>query len=98
MSESNPPPAANDDPENDGWDARDLLRDLQRGEHGIFEIISTPFADWLDAARREWWLQEGEPESARSKRSSSTPVAPFANRLKFTPSFDAVAPSGKLEP
>ena len=45
-----------------GWDARQLLRDLQRGEHGIFEIISTPFADWLDEARREWWAQEGEPE------------------------------------
>jgi len=45
-----------------GWDARETLRRLRRGEHGILDIVSTPFADWLDAVRREWWAREGEPE------------------------------------
>ena len=45
-----------------GWPAEDVLRDLRRGDRDLREILSTPFADWLDARRREWWLQEGDPE------------------------------------
>jgi len=45
-----------------GWDPREVLRDLRRGGRGPLEIVSTPFADWLDTRRRLWWLQEGEPE------------------------------------
>ena len=45
-----------------GWAADDVLRDLRRGEYGIREIVSTPFADWLDTRRRMWWLSEGDPE------------------------------------
>lgn len=45
-----------------GEDARELLRDLRRGRHGIFDLVSTELSDWLDASRREWWAQEDEPE------------------------------------
>ena len=45
-----------------GWDPRELLRDLRRAGHSPLEIVSTPFADWLDTRRRMWWLQEGEPD------------------------------------
>jgi len=45
-----------------GWDPQDLLRDLRRGGHAPVEIVSTPFAEWLDTRRRIWWLEEGQPE------------------------------------
>ncbi len=45
-----------------GWDPADTLRELRRGEHGVFDIVATPLADWMDRARRLWWAQEGEPE------------------------------------
>ena len=45
-----------------GWNARAFLRNLRRGEHSPLDIVSTPFADWLDVQRRIWWLQEGDPE------------------------------------
>src|SRR5690349_18244242 len=45
-----------------GWDAREVLHQLRRGEHGILQIASTPLSDWLDRSRRMWWAQEGEPE------------------------------------
>jgi hypothetical protein len=44
------------------WKARDFLRNLRRGGLSPLEIVSTPFADWLDVQRRIWWLQEGDPE------------------------------------
>ena len=45
-----------------GWDAREVLRQLRRGEHSILDIASTEFTDWLDGARRLWQADEGEPE------------------------------------
>ena len=45
-----------------GWDAREVMRNLRRGERSLLEIVSTPFADWLDVQRRIWWLSEGDPE------------------------------------
>jgi hypothetical protein len=45
-----------------GWDAGTALRQVRRGEHSAYEIVSTPFADWLDRSRRLWWAQEGAPE------------------------------------
>src|SRR5690349_21729118 len=45
-----------------GFDAREVLRELRRGDHKAQEIASTELTDWLDRARRLWWAQEGEPE------------------------------------
>jgi hypothetical protein len=45
-----------------GWDALDVLKELRRGCHPSRDIVSTPFADWLDQSRRQWWAEEGEPE------------------------------------
>jgi hypothetical protein len=45
-----------------GWNARAFLRNLRRGGHAPLQIVSTPFADWLDVCRREWWASEGDPE------------------------------------
>jgi hypothetical protein len=45
-----------------GRDPQDVLRELRRGEHGIIDIASTWFSDWMDASRRSWWASEGEPE------------------------------------
>jgi hypothetical protein len=45
-----------------GFDAREALRELRRGDYSVFEIVTTPMVDWLDRARRDWWRQEGEPE------------------------------------
>lgn len=45
-----------------GFDPNDVLRDLRRGRHGLLKIAATEFSDTLDAARRAWWCEEGEPE------------------------------------
>lgn len=45
-----------------GWDPAAILRELRRGGHGVLHIASTPFAEWLDGRRREWWRSEGEPD------------------------------------
>jgi hypothetical protein len=47
---------------NFGWNAGEVLRDLRRGGQSLLDIVSTPFADWLDTRRRIWWLEEGAPE------------------------------------
>jgi hypothetical protein len=45
-----------------GFDPHDVLRDLRRGRHGLVDIAATGLSDWLDASRRRWWAEEGEPE------------------------------------
>jgi hypothetical protein len=45
-----------------GFAPHDVLRDLRRGRHGLVDIAATGLSDWLDASRRRWWAQEGEPE------------------------------------
>ena len=45
-----------------GWDPRDALAELRRGDHGLVDIATTPFAEWLDASRRVWWADEGQPD------------------------------------
>ena len=47
---------------NFGFDAREVLRDLRRGQYKVQDIASTELTDWLDASRRLWWGEEGEPE------------------------------------
>jgi hypothetical protein len=44
-----------------GWEARDALRELRRGGHGLLDIVSTPLADWLDRSRRNYWETQGDP-------------------------------------
>jgi hypothetical protein len=44
-----------------GFDPQEVLRDLRRGRHGLLEIATTEFSDTLDASRRAWWREEGEP-------------------------------------
>lgn len=39
-----------------GWNAGEVLRDLRRGRAKLLEIVSTPFADWLDGP----WGSRGE--------------------------------------
>ena len=45
-----------------GFDAGAVLADLRRGDMRSKDIVSTPLSDWLDASRRQWWAEEGEPE------------------------------------
>ena len=45
-----------------GWSPADALAELRRGELGLVDIATTPFAEWLDASRRVWWADEGQPE------------------------------------
>lgn len=45
-----------------GFDAGAVLADLRRGDIRSKDIVSTPLSDWLDASRRKWWAEEGEPE------------------------------------
>lgn len=42
-----------------GFDAREILRSLRRGEHGLIDIVDTPFVQYLDAQRRAYW--ESDP-------------------------------------
>jgi len=45
-----------------GFDANHVLRDLRRGGRGLMEIVDTPFAQYLDLKRREYWASTpGEP-------------------------------------
>ena len=44
-----------------GWDAQEALRELRRGGHGFLSIVTTPFAEMLDSARREYWESQGDP-------------------------------------
>ncbi len=60
-----------------GFDARQVLQSLHRGEHRLVEIVSTELTDWLDRSRRMWWAQEGAPER---------PPYPDASFLKWQPS------------
>ena len=43
-------------------DPHEVLRQLRRGKHTIYEIAGTEFSDWLDASRRDWWRREGDPQ------------------------------------
>lgn len=45
-----------------GFNPRDTLTELRRGRHDLMEIVSTDLTDLLDASRRIWWAQEGEPD------------------------------------
>lgn len=45
-----------------GFDAAEALLDLRRGGRDPLQIVSTPFADWLDRSRRKYWLGNGDPE------------------------------------
>ena len=45
-----------------GFDPSEVLSELRRGKHDIREIAGTGFSGWLDASRRIWWAEEGEPE------------------------------------
>lgn len=45
-----------------GFDPHSMLRKLQCGSIHSREIVSTPFSDWLDRVRRDWWQSEGDPE------------------------------------
>ncbi|NUQ18030.1 MAG: hypothetical protein HOP95_06190 [Sphingomonas sp.] len=45
-----------------GWNAGDVLRDLRRGGHTALHVVSTPFTDFLDSARRAWWLESGDQQ------------------------------------
>ena len=44
-------------------EAKEMLRDLW-GTKNVYTygVAGTGFSDWLDASRRVWWAQEGEPE------------------------------------
>jgi 1,2-phenylacetyl-CoA epoxidase catalytic subunit len=35
----------------------DPLAELRRGRHDVRQIVGTPFSEWLDAARRQWWAE-----------------------------------------
>ena len=48
-----------------GFDPHEVMAELRRGRHDFRQIVSTPFSDWLDASRRKWWTEEGEPERPR---------------------------------
>ena len=48
-----------------GFDPHDVLSELRRAGHRPNQIVTTPFAEWLDRSRREWWASEGEPERPR---------------------------------
>ena len=48
-----------------GFDPHEVMAELRRGRHDFRQIVSTPFSDWLDASRRKWWAEEGEPERPR---------------------------------
>ncbi|QNP43991.1 hypothetical protein H9L15_05180 [Sphingomonas daechungensis] len=48
-----------------GFDTHDVMSKLRRGDHDVTQIASTAFSDWLDAARRKWWTEEGQPERPR---------------------------------
>jgi hypothetical protein len=45
-----------------GFNPRDALHELRRGRHPLTDIVSTELTDALDASRRLWWAQEGEPD------------------------------------
>ena len=48
-----------------GFDPHEVLGELRRAGHRPHDIATTPFADWLDKSRRQWWASEGEPERPR---------------------------------
>jgi len=48
-----------------GFDPHEVMAELRRGRHDLRQIVATPFSEWLDAARRQWWAEEGEPERPR---------------------------------
>jgi hypothetical protein len=62
-----------------GLDPHEVLRGLRRGQHSILDIAATSLSDWLDASRRKWWAEEGEPER---------PPHPDTRFLKRYPSDD----------
>lgn len=52
-----------------GIDPNELLRSLRRGEHGIVEIVDTPFVQYLDAQRRAYWESDpAEPPRPKTVR------------------------------
>jgi len=53
-----------------GFDPHETLSQLRRGDHRHNAIVSTPFSDWLDASRRKWWAEEGEPERPKHPDAS----------------------------
>ena len=63
-----------------GWSPNDALAELRRGEHGLVDIATTPFAEWLDASRRVWWADEGEPERPPHPDTRFLQTAPAGGR------------------
>ena len=48
-----------------GFEPREVMAELRRGDHDFRQIVATPFSEWLDASRRQWWAEEGGPERPR---------------------------------
>lgn len=44
-----------------GFNASEVLHDVRRGGRGLLDIVDTPFVQFLDARRREYWISQGEP-------------------------------------
>lgn len=45
-----------------GWEALGMVRRGEDGEHGFVSIPETPMSRMLDNARRQVWIEHGEPE------------------------------------
>ncbi len=55
-----------------GFDANEVLRSIRLGEHGLLDIVDTPFVQYLDAKRREYWASD-----------PSEPLRPITLREEF---------------